>query len=204
MANLLSKNQGGDILFSWELYEEKMPHPFNQRAYNLRAQFPWHRTPLTKIKIEISRDEKLVFPIEEKNIIHEYGENFSQSIQAYALEEILAEKYRGILQNLERFKVKGWVRSRVRDFYDVWRILKDFKATLKLEGFREAFVKKCKIKEIEFENTHQFFINQDYLERINRDWDQYLSNLIIGLPQYQDVIRDLPLLTAQDSMKEIL
>lgn len=196
-ANKLSKNQGERVIFSWELYEEKMPHPFNQRAYTLKAQFPWHRTPLTKIKIEISRDEKLVFPIEEKSIIHEYGESFSQTIQTYALEEILSEKYRGVLQNLERLKVKGWVRSRVRDFYDIWRILKDFKTNLKLGGFREAFIKKCKIKEIEFESTHQFFINKDYLERISKDWDQYLSNLIIGLPPYQDIIRDLPLLTAQ-------
>ncbi len=196
-ANRLSTNQGEAVLFSWELYEEKMPHPFNQRAYTLRAQFPWHRTPLTKIKIEISRDEKLVFPTQEKNIIHEYGESFSQKIRTYSLEEILAEKYRGILQNLERLKAKGWVRSRVRDFYDVWRILKDFRNNIKLGGFREAFIQKCEIKNIEFNDSQQFFMNSDYLGRIKRDWDQYLSNLIIRLPSFEEIIKELPLLTAQ-------
>lgn len=196
-ATQLSSEQAGEVLFVWEPYEEKEPHPFNQRAYSLRAQLPWHRQPLTKIKVEISRDEKLVFPFEEKGIIHEYGESFAQTIRAYSLEEILAEKFRGILQNQERWKVKGWVRSRVRDFYDVWRILKEFGRKVDLKGFKEGFIQKCEIKGIDFEGSHQFFNKPAYLEIIKSDWPQYLSNLTVGLPSYETVLSELPLLTAQ-------
>ena len=194
IATELSASVGG-VQFSFEVYEEKEAHPFNQRAYLLRAQFPWHRVPLTKIKVEVSRDEELVFPIQKKGILHEYGESMPQTIQAYALEEILNEKYRGILQNQERLKIKGWVRSRVRDFYDIWRILKEFKSALNLKGFREAFIKKCELKGILFEGLEQFFNQADYLKRVEDDWQQYLKGLIVDLPLFTETIDELKVLT---------
>lgn len=43
-------------LFSEE-YLEKDPHPHGQSAFIISAQFPWQKEPLTKVMIEISRDE---------------------------------------------------------------------------------------------------------------------------------------------------
>jgi hypothetical protein len=43
--------------------------------------------------------------------LHEYGEILTQQIFAYTLEEILAEKYRAILQNQERLKERLWTRA---------------------------------------------------------------------------------------------
>ncbi len=196
-ASTLSDQMGAGIEYSAEPYLEKQAHPFNQRAYIVRAKFPWHRTPLTKIKLEISRDEHLVYPTVEKPILHEYGEILPQHIKVYALEEILTEKYRGILQNQERLKIKGWVRSRVRDFYDLWRILTQFKNEVNLVNFREAFNTKCKHKSIQFEDPQQFFINQNYLQLIKRDWDQFLEGLLEKLPPFETTIEELKALTWQ-------
>ncbi len=191
LATKLSAQQGSGVEYQVEPYQEKNPHPFNQRAYLLRAKFPWHRSPLTKIKLEISRDEKLVYPSVEKPLLHEYGEVLPQCIRSYALEEILAEKYRGILQNQIRLQLKGWVRSRVRDFYDLWHILKHFKSKLHLEEFRQAFEQKCLQKEITFENAQQFFNQEDYLSRVKKDWDQFLNGLIQTLPSFEILIEEL-------------
>ncbi len=196
-ASTLSDQMGAGIEYSAEPYLEKQAHPFNQRAYTVRAKFPWHRTPLTKIKLEISRDEHLIYPIVEKPILHEYGEILTQHIKAYALEEILTEKYRGILQNQERLKIKGWVRSRVRDFYDLWRILTQFKNEVNLVNFREAFITKCQHKSIQFEDPQQFFANQNYLLQIKRDWDQFLEGLLEDLPSFDSTIEELKALTWQ-------
>lgn len=197
IATQLAGNFGNRIEFIAEHYKESQPHPFNQKAYTLRAQLPWQREPLTKIKFEISRDEKILTIPNRLPIIHEYGEEFPQKIFAYTLEEILAEKYRGILQNQERLKERRWIRSRVRDFYDLWCILTQFKQTLKIEGFPKTFVEKCKIKNIEFIGTQQFFSNKNYLEKIQKDWGEFLGVLVADLPNFNELILQLEQLTTQ-------
>lgn len=195
IASTLSGQTEEGIEYTVEQYPEKEPHPFKQRAYLLRVRYPWHRTPLTKIKLEISRDEELMFPTQERGILHEYGEHFSQTLNTYSLEEILAEKFRGILQNQERFKVKGWVRSRVRDFYDLWHILKQFKTEINFEGFQQAFVQKCLQKGITFEGREQFFNQEDYLATVKKDWGQFLDGLITTLPSFEETVAELKVLT---------
>ncbi|PYV80988.1 MAG: hypothetical protein DMG05_30700, partial [Acidobacteria bacterium] len=53
----------------------------------------------------------------------------------YALEEIVAEKLRAILQHFEKLEVRGWSRSRARDYYDLWRILATYQDQMNLAGF---------------------------------------------------------------------
>ena len=64
---------------------------------------------------------------------------------------------------LEAYSEKGWVRSRVRDFYDLWRILDQYKETLETEKIKENFLKKCDLKKITFTTPEQFF-NEEYLK----------------------------------------
>ncbi len=197
LATKLAQEFGQKINFFVELYQEKQPHPFNQKAYVLRAQLPWQRTPLTKIKLEISRDEKIISIPTQLSILHEYGEIFHQQVFAYTLEEILAEKYRAILQNQERLKERQWIRSRVRDFYDLWCILTQFKHVLKKDQFSELFKEKCNVKDIKFDNVEQFFNNQEYLTRIKKDWEEFLAVLVDELPDFSNLISQLAQLTVQ-------
>ena len=67
-------------------------------------------------------DEQLLRPATRRRIIHEYGEPRESDVLVYALEEIVAEKLRAILQHIERLVERGWSRSRAGDYYDLWRI----------------------------------------------------------------------------------
>jgi predicted nucleotidyltransferase component of viral defense system len=65
-------------------------------------------------------------------------------VTVYTLENILAEKMRTVLE-----------RGKIKDYYDVWRLLqlKD----LNLEEVIDTFYQKCKSKGIEFKGVEQFF-----------------------------------------------
>lgn len=63
-------NEYAGIRLVIERYEEKDEHPFDQEAFKIRAQFPWHREPLTSAKIKITMQETVVFSPVVKQIIH--------------------------------------------------------------------------------------------------------------------------------------
>lgn len=102
-----------------ERYIEKDPHPGGQEAFTIRARFAWQRQPQTRVMIETAVDEKILKPAPQRKIIHEYGEPLDAEVRVYALEEIVAEKLRAILQHLEKLEERGWSRSRARDYYDL-------------------------------------------------------------------------------------
>ena len=64
-------------------------------------------------------------PPRQRSVIHEYGEPLDAEMNVYALEEIVAEKLRAILQHAEKLEHRGWSRSRARDCYDLWRVLRE-------------------------------------------------------------------------------
>ncbi|MGI0088613.1 MAG: nucleotidyl transferase AbiEii/AbiGii toxin family protein [Nitrosotalea sp.] len=100
--------------------------------------------PLGKdiIKIEISREEVIgEFKIERVPRVFDYPE-FEACV--YSLKDILAEKMRSMLQ-----------RKRIRDYYDVWRLLKVRK--FDKEKVTNLFLEKCKSKGIQFNDVDQFF-----------------------------------------------
>jgi len=89
-----SLDEFAPITIEWERYTERAPHPGGQEAFTIRAQFPWQRSPLTRVIIETSLDEQLLKPVAKRRILHEYGEPIRAQISVYALEEIVAEKLR--------------------------------------------------------------------------------------------------------------
>jgi predicted nucleotidyltransferase component of viral defense system len=97
-----------------ERYTEKEPHPGGREAFVVRARFPWRRRPQTRVMIEAAVDEKILKPAPKRKVIHEYGEPLEAEVRVYALEEIVAEKLRAILQHVEKLEARGWSRSRAR------------------------------------------------------------------------------------------
>ncbi len=83
------------------------------------------------------------------------------SLLVYTLDNILAEKLRAIIE-----------RTKIRDYYDVWRLLGLKVVDSKL--LREKFFEKCEGKDIEFKNVNQFFrynlinILEPHLEDLTR------------------------------------
>ena len=85
-------------------------------------------------------------PSRQRPVIHEYGEPLAAEMAVYALEEIVAEKLRAILQHAEKFAHRGWSRSRARDYYDLWRVLQTYRDEMRLDDFRTFLMKKCAVR----------------------------------------------------------
>ena len=106
-----------------ERQEHRDPHPAGQEAFDLRMQYPWQRTPLCVVKVEVTADEPVVLPPDHRPILHGYGEPVPGILPVYRLDEIVAEKLRAVLQCVAANTRRRWTRSRPRDYYDLWRIL---------------------------------------------------------------------------------
>jgi predicted nucleotidyltransferase component of viral defense system len=116
--------------------------PFTNPTY-LQSRFQY-TGPISKnkVKIEISKEE-FVGDVVQKSVpqLLDYPRFV---VNVYSLENLLAEKIRTLLQ-----------RGKVRDYYDVWKLLK-------VEKFdngrvKDIFLQKCKTKNIVFSSLEQFF-----------------------------------------------
>jgi predicted nucleotidyltransferase component of viral defense system len=173
-----------------EQYTEKQPHPEGQLAFIIRAQLPWHKEPTVKIMVEITMQEKVILPLIPKNIIHKYGEDINATVNVYSLEEIISEKLRAILQYTKKLHEQGWARSRVRDYYDLWNIFKNFSTQINTSVICNTLQNKCEPKGVTFKSSEDFF-NPITLEDAKKSWEQWLAPLVNGLPSYDRVIGDL-------------
>lgn len=83
-------------------------------------------------------------------------------VTVYSLETILAEKMRALLE-----------RRRVRDWYDVWRLLTRIKNRSKV---RQLFLRKLEGKDMEFSGVEDFY-PEGLLEELKTYWDMGLARL---------------------------
>lgn len=173
-----------------ERHTERDPHPASQEAFDIRARFSWHRQPLTRVMVEVALDEKLLRPPSRRRVLHDYGEPLSAEVATYSLEEIVAEKLRAILQHAKALEKRGWVRSRARDYYDLWRILGAFVARLDVSNFEALLREKCAVRNAVFSGPESFF-PEAMLVEVERTWTQWLGPLVPDLPPYERVVADL-------------
>jgi predicted nucleotidyltransferase component of viral defense system len=151
---------------------ERDPHPAGQEAFDIRGRFPWHRR------------------LQENVMVETAGEPLEVQVPVYSLEEIAAEKMRAILQHMRSLERRGWVRSRVRDYYDLWRILGTYRDRLDVSGFEVFLREKCALKDVTFSGLDSFF-PEAMLRIVEKTWKQWLGPLVPMLPPYQKVIEDL-------------
>jgi predicted nucleotidyltransferase component of viral defense system len=173
-----------------ERYTERDPHPGGQEAFTIRVRLPWQRTPQTRVMVETSVDEKVLKPMQKRSIIHEYGEPLAGQVQVYALEEIVAEKLRAILQHVQKLHERGWSRSRARDYYDLWYVLGAYQNQLDFSGFSSFLHAKCAIRNVSFKGPDDFF-EKTMLNYVEKTWEQWLGPLVPNLPDFDTVIGEL-------------
>lgn len=174
----------------YERHVERDPHPAGQEAFDIRARFPWHRRPQTNVMVETATDEKVLKPTIRRPVLHDYGEPLEVQVPVYSLEEIVAEKLRAILQHLRSLERRGWVRSRARDYYDLWRILGSYRDPLDISGFESFLREKCALKDVTFSGPDSFF-PEAMLTTVEKTWKQWLGPLVPRLPPYKTVIEEL-------------
>jgi predicted nucleotidyltransferase component of viral defense system len=128
-----------------------------------------------KISFDISLKEKLIEKPLQINVKPEY-EIPPFEVLVYSPKEILVEKLRSILQ-----------RGKARDYYDVWRLLreKDFNQTM----IGELLIEKCRITGIEFKP--ELFFDPGRLSEANKFWTIALARLTRDLPEFKLIVNDL-------------
>lgn len=140
--------------------------------------------------VEVALDEAVMMSPGSRPVIHDYGEPLNAQVNVYTLEEIVAEKLRAILQHARTLEERGWIRSRARDYYDLWRILGGAPTKLQLSGFEEFLKRKCATRDVAF-SGHESFFPEKMLSEVERTWEQWLGRLVPDLPPYKRVVGEL-------------
>lgn len=135
----------------------------------------------TSIKIEIILYEEMIFPQQNRKVHHEYSDQLlaaSQSIPCYSLQEVLAEKFRALIQRSY---------TAPRDFYDIWYLSQHVK-DLDWNQIADAFHQKMKFKGLEFTGIDQM-INEENDKRLQAAWKNSLAHQIPGngLPEFEKI-----------------
>jgi len=129
-----------------------------------------------RVKIDISRSEKLVFTPVLQNVILSYTDQEKHKLFCYSLEEVLVEKLRSIMQ-----------RMQARDFYDIWYLLEIH--GMDVAFFVNEFKIKCESKGID---PLQFYVKlEKRLPQYKGRWQKSMKDQIKELPDFEQVNREL-------------
>ena len=169
-----------------EPYIEREPHPRGQEAFTIRARLPWQPERLTRVMLEITVDEPDLWPVKPRRVILNYGELLAADVQVHALEEIVAEELRAILQQVALIKNRGWGHSRARNYHDLWRVLEAYHDQLDQTGFRALLQETCAVRNVVFAGSGDFS-SSGLLTQVERTWIQWLGPLVPELPQFAAV-----------------
>lgn len=140
--------------------------------------------------IETAIDEKVLRPASRRLMIHDYGEPIQVPVLVYGLEEIVAEKLRAILQHIEKLELRGWSRSRARDYYDLWRVLSAYTSEMNLADFVPFLHQKCAVRNVTFTSAADFF-PEKMMAYVEKTWEQWLGPLVPNLPSFSTVLQEL-------------
>jgi len=182
-------NERGPFRIEISPLELRDPHPGGQASYVIRVQFPDHRQPLCRVKVEITIDEPVLLQPEIRSILHDFPEPFKGSVSVYQMTEIVAEKLRALLQNLARMDARGWGSGRVaRDYYDLWYLLD--RIELNGEVLTNLTKRKSAHRNVQADSIDDFF-SPSLIELAERQWDKQLQIFVPSAPNVDKVIEDI-------------
>jgi len=129
-----------------------------------------------KVKVDISRNEQLVFEPVYKSVFTDYSDLGEHQILCYQLEEVLVEKMRSVMQ-----------RMQARDFYDIWYLLEINE--LDINFCINEFIAKCKSKGLQATD----FLNKltERIPQYKGRWQSSLKEQIKDLPNFEQVEREV-------------
>lgn len=128
-----------------------------------------------KVKVDISRSEKLEFDPILKPTFKTYSDLDSYQLLCYPLEEILVEKMRSTMQ-----------RMQARDFYDLWYLLEVQK--MDIDFYVNEFSRKCESKGLK---SSDFMTKlTERLPQYKGRWNSSLSEQIKDLPSFEQAERE--------------
>ncbi len=129
-----------------------------------------------RVKVDISRSEKLEYEPVMKDVIVKYSDMQAHELLCYPLEEVLVEKMRTVMQ-----------RMQARDFYDIWFLLE--KHQMDAAFHMNEFARKCASKNL----SHLDFPDKlaERLPQYKGRWQSSLREQIKDLPDFATVEREV-------------
>lgn len=129
-----------------------------------------------KVKVDISKNEVMVFQPLLKTVIPLYSDSIEHEILCYTLEEILLEKMRSVIQ-----------RMQARDLFDLWYLVEV--QMMEPDLYKNEFLTKCRAKGIEPSTFSEKL--KERLPQYKSRWQGSLKEQIKYLPDFEMVEREL-------------
>ena len=129
-----------------------------------------------RVKVDISRSEKMVFAPIFKNVFISYSDLEEHQLLCYPLEEVLLEKMRSVMQ-----------RMQARDFYDIWYLLEI--QSMDVDFYINEFEIKCKCKNILYTDFSKKL--EERLPQYKGRWISSMREQITFLPDFEQVKREV-------------
>jgi len=150
-------------------------------AARMRARFMGPLNHPARLLFDITLDELVLLPAQRKDVCITPFPNLQPTVLTYALEEILAEKMRSILQ-----------RGKARDYYDVWRLLAEKRNALDLAITRSILDQKCRHRGLGTPEV-QSFLSPQRLAEAEIYWKRDLVEQVAmsPLPKWTVVTKEL-------------
>jgi predicted nucleotidyltransferase component of viral defense system len=130
------------------------------------------------IYMDLSFDELLCLEPEYREVLTSPFPDELRKVLVYPLEELLAEKLRSLLE-----------RGKSRDYYDVWRLLKERPSSLNLELLGMVLVKKVAHKGLRLRTVGDFLPSDS--KELKRYWEKDLQQQVNLLAPLDEVLKEL-------------
>jgi len=144
----------------------------------IRTQFIGPLSYPGMIFMDLSFDEPLCLDPDYRKVLVAPFSSEEQKVLAYPLEELLAEKMRSLVE-----------RGKSRDYYDVWRLLKEQSSSLDFELLGTVLLRKLAHKGLTITGITDFLPRDTGV--LKRYWGKDLEQQIIPLPSLDDIIEEL-------------
>lgn len=124
---------------------------------------------LTKIKLEISTQELILLPKEERAILHPYSDELQGQLacDCYSIDEVVTEKLRALKQRSY---------TAPRDFYDLFHLTAAF-SEKDWERIKPIFIEKMKHKNLSYHSPEDLITN-DKIKSVKKAWNNSVAHQI--------------------------
>ena len=156
-------------------------------AARMRAQFLGPLGHPARLLFDVTLDEPILLSPQQRTVSLASFSPLRPLVLTYTLEEILVEKLRSILQ-----------RGKSRDYYDVWRLLKEKSSHIDMARARSILARKCQHKGVKAPENAAF-LTPSRLEEARAYWERDLARQVAPqpLPAWATVIEELSDLLAR-------
>lgn len=150
-------------------------------AARMRAQFVGPLRHPARLLFDVTLDEPVLLSPRRREVIVSSFPALRPLVLTYALEEIMAEKMRSILQ-----------RAKSRDYYDVWRLLREKSSAFDASLVRSTLELKCQHQRLDAPGV-QSFLSSQYLAGAGAYWERDLARQVApqSLPDWTMVTSEL-------------